>query len=379
MKIVHLITRRQRRGAEVFAGQLSDGLARRGHTVALAGLYDPPPDPLVPARAQAHDVGGAPRPLDLGLACRLARYLAEIQPDLVQANGSDTLKYGVLARWWSGGTWPLVYRNISVMSRWLRLPLHRLWVTALLHQADHVAAVSHRSRQDLMDTFWLPEERVTTIPIGTEVEPVYPTGAARAHLAALGGASPDAPLLLHVGSYAPEKNHAWMLRAFKRIRRHVPEAQLFLAGDGPLRPEAERQIRREGLAESVHVLGSRGDVPRLMAGADLLLLPSLVEGIPGVILEAAVQGVPVVANDVGSISEAVEDGVAGRLVPLDDTDAFCAAVVDLLGNTGERNRLGEGARAFVAKRYALGAVINRFECLYARLTSAQSVHSRSLP
>ncbi len=257
-------------------------------------------------------MGGAPRPLDLGLARRLARYLQEVQPTLVQANGSDTLKYGVLARWWSGGTWPLVYRNISVMSRWLRLPLQRLWVAGLLHQADHVAAVSRRSRQDLMDTFWLSEDRVTAIPIGTEVEPIYPTGAARAHLAALGNAAPDAPLLLHVGSYAPEKNHAWMLRAFERIRRHVPEAHLFLAGDGPLRPEVEAQIRRDGLAEAVHMLGSRDDVPRLMAGADLLLLPSRIEGIPGVILEAAAQGIPTVATDVGSIGEAVRDGATGR-------------------------------------------------------------------
>src|SRR5688572_17881081 len=106
MRILHLVTRRQRRGAEVFAAQLADGLVQEGHDVLLAGLFAPSPDPLIPLLAPAQDLSGQPESrLSYGLLSDLIALTRSFQPDLVQANGSATLKYASLARALSKGRW----------------------------------------------------------------------------------------------------------------------------------------------------------------------------------------------------------------------------------------------------------------------------------
>ena len=364
MRILQLINRRYRRGAEVFATLLSDALAERGHDVELVGLYAPPEDELVPNVARFTDLGTASRlKLNPALVWRVARYVEAARPDLVQANGSDTLKYATLAKRISGGDWPIVYRNISVASQWLRWPGHRLWGRFLSGGLDHVVSVAEESRDDFVATYGVPPQHASTIRRGIDVTP-FPRDEARAALAALGEARPEAPLLVHIGSFTPEKNHAWMIEAFADVYRRRSDVHLFLFGDGALRPGVERQIGRLGLGGSVHVLGSRDDATKLVAGADLLLLPSLIEGIPGVVLEAAAQGVPAVATDVGGIGEAVESGERGVLVPLGDRAAFVGAILRLLDDDGLRQRMGEAARRFVCEHYDIDKTASAFERLY---------------
>ena len=367
MRIVQLINRRHRRGAEVFATLLSDALAGRGHDVEILGLYAPPPDELVPQIARFTDLGTASRlKLNPALLWRVARHLQAARPDLVQANGSDTLKYATLAKRIGGGDWPIVYRNISVASQWLRWPGHRLWGRFLSSGLDYVVSVAEESREDFVATYGVPASNAATIRRGIDVTP-FPRDEARAALAALGDVPADAPLLVHIGSFTPEKNHAWMLEAFADVHRQRPDVHLFLFGDGALRSGVERQIKQASLGARVHVLGSRGDASRLVAGADLLLLPSLIEGIPGVVLEAAAQRVPAVATDVGGIAEAVESGERGVLVPLGDREAFVEAILRLLDDEGLRRRMGEAARAFVCEHYAIDKTAAAFERLYLDL------------
>ena len=128
MRLLQLVTRRQHRGAEVFAAQLSDGLARRGHDVTLVGLYPAPVHPVTPVAARSHDLGGrSDRPLSYDLVVKLNELIDRLNPDVVQANGSSTLKYASLAKTVSRGRWPLVYRNIGIASDWLRCPGHQWW------------------------------------------------------------------------------------------------------------------------------------------------------------------------------------------------------------------------------------------------------------
>ena len=166
-----------------------------------------------------------------------------------------------------------------------------------------------------------------------------------------------------------------MIEAFANIHQQRPDVHLFLFGDGELRPRVERQIRQHDLGVRVHVLGSRGDATRLVAGADLLLLPSLIEGIPGVILEAAAQRVPAVATDVGGISEAVESGERGVLVPLGDREAFVEAILRLLDDEALRRQMGEAARAFVCEHYAIDKTAVAFERLYLDLLRERQTRS----
>jgi L-malate glycosyltransferase len=368
MRILQLVTVRQWRGAEVFATQLSDALAGRGHTVLVAGLLPPGADPLAPKVALAEDLrvvsGGR---FDARRLAALVSLIRRFQPDVIQANGSQTLKYSSVASRLLGRRTPLLYRNISIASWWLRSPLHRRWGRWLAGALDHVSSVSLESSEDFGTTYGIPAERRSISRGGVVVPETVASEAARRTLLELTGAPAHAGLLAHIGSYSEEKNHAWLVEAFARIHRERGDAHLALIGDGPLRPAVEAQIHRLGLGGSIHVLGLRKDAAQLVAGADLFVLPSRIEGIPGVVLEAAAQAVPAVVTDVGGMREAVQSGTNGYLVPLDDRDAFVGRVLELLADEARRREMGTAARERVQAHFSMDTTAAGFEELYEEL------------
>ena len=238
MRIVQLVTRRQRRGGEVVAAELSVALVAHGHDIRFAGLNPPPDEPLAPAGVVSDDVSTAPPSvLSPRLVADLARYLRRIDPDVIQANGGYAMKYAVLAKRWSRGHWPLLYCNIGLSSDWLRRPGQRAWNRWLLRHADVTAAVSEASRADLIATYGLDPDRVEVVRRGVPLE-AEDRQAARRSLRDELGLPAEASVLLHVGSFAPEKNHVGLLRIVERVEH--PEAHLVLVGDGPLRDDIER-------------------------------------------------------------------------------------------------------------------------------------------
>lgn len=108
----------------------------------------------------------------------------------------------------------------------------------------------------------------------------------------------DAFVVGHVGRFQPQKNHEFLIEIAEELIRRQPRTRLILVGDGPLRPEIEGKVRQLGLADRVHFLGVRRDVPRLLLGAmDTFVLPSHYEGLPLVGIEAQAAGLPCVLSD----------------------------------------------------------------------------------
>jgi len=356
----------------VFAARLSGQLAQRGHQVALAHLYRASETGLsLEAGVVQVDLGGvAMRGVSPGLVLRMSRCLKEFRPDVIQANGSDTLKYAVLSRRLAGSRAPLVYRNISMASHWAADPLRRRAVCMLLRRVDCIASVSEASRRDMIECCGLPASRVLCLARGVPVPLTVDRAGARALLAALIGAFDSRPLLFHVGSHTREKNLEGLLEIFGSVREQVPDALLVLLGTGPLTRKLEKSAEATGLRSSVRLLGARGDVADLLPAADVLLLPSHVEGIPGVVLEAGAAEVPAVAFDVGGVREVVATGVTGIAVPYGDVRAFSAAVVSLLRDQESRLAMGRRAREHVIAGHSLEVAGLRFEKLYEGLAMA---------
>ena len=118
----------------------------------------------------------------------------------------------------------------------------------------------------------------------------------------------------HIGTLTTPKNHRFLLEIFAEIRKRRPDAVLLSAGEGPLRPQIEEQIRDLGLEAPVRLLGNRKDVPELLQAMDVFLFPSLHEGLPVSVVEAQAAGLPVL------MSSAVTDEVCvagGRIERMD--------------------------------------------------------------
>jgi glycosyltransferase EpsF len=191
------------------------------------------------------------------------------------------------------------------------------------------------------------------------------------------GWSAETPLILHVGSFTERKNHKGVVAVFERVVEALPEARLLLVGAGDLRPNIESEVKRRHIADAVRFLGLRDDVPKLMTMCDVLLFPSLYEGLPLVPLEANAAGIPVVGSKIPEIEEAFQLGVTGMLHELDDLPGMADSVVKLLMDRSLARKLGQAGRNRVQQEFSATAAANRLVSLYTRVING--VRSRAQP
>jgi glycosyltransferase involved in cell wall biosynthesis len=167
---------------------------------------------------------------------------------------------------------------------------------------------------------------------------------------------PNAPLLLHVGRLAEEKNVQLALRAFKALRAELPQARMVVVGDGPQRAKLERRY------PDVHFVGMQhGEtLARYYASADLFLFPSLSDTFGNVVPEALASGLPVVAFDAGAAAELVRDSGAGLVVAPDSPQDFISATCTLASRHQYLALMRKRARA-VAMTISWEQVLAPFE------------------
>ncbi|GEA16569.1 glycosyl transferase family 1 [Moorella sp. E308F] len=174
-------------------------------------------------------------------------------------------------------------------------------------------------------------------------------------------------VLLHIGRFAPQKNHKLLIEAFALAVKEYTTMQLWLVGDGPLRRAVERLVKERELEEKVFFLGIRDDVPELLADSDVFILPSDWEGVPLTVLEAMAADKPVIATAVGGVPELVEDGVTGILVPPCNSYALAQGILRLVKNTDLRQRMGKAAQKRALERFDITRTAREYEALYLKL------------
>jgi colanic acid/amylovoran biosynthesis glycosyltransferase len=175
----------------------------------------------------------------------------------------------------------------------------------------------------------------------------------------------------------PKKGVATSLRAFAVFKKDNPQAELFIAGKGPLQRELEMLAAGLGIFKDVHFVGflSQPNLLELYSSAHLFLHPSETspnqdqEGVPNSLLEAMATGLPVVATRHGGIPEAVEHGRSGLLVPEEDHIALANAMHEITHSPEVFREMGSRARAAVADRFEQDVQIERLESFYEEAIS----------
>lgn len=378
MKILQLVQKPQRRGAEIFAYQLSQELCCQDHSVRTVYLY---PYHGPGALAHAQDTccldGNEKHQLErfIGvhpqLLRRLLRVIDEFQPDIVQVNGSRTVKYGALAHRLRRGQWALVYRNIGNPQDWMHTIQHRLFYKHLvMPQLDGIVGVSRATLENLQTIYHLPIP-LQHIPRGVDPKALRPHYE-RAALRKTNQIEQCMPVLLYIGSLAPEKRIDRLLRIFQQVRNKLDSAHLWIVGDGPLRSTLEQQAADMGLCENTQFLGVQSDVASYIAAADLFLLTSDTEGTPGVLLEAGLLGLTAVATAVGGVAECVIDGQTGIVIDPNDEAGFADAVISLLQEPPRRAEMGQCAQEWVRKHYTIEKITKQYVEFYHQVLATVS-------
>lgn len=151
----------------------------------------------------------------------------------------------------------------------------------------------------------------------------------------------------------------------------MPHAHLFLVGRGPMLDKVRDQVAELGLSDVVHFSGVRTDVMDLLRSSDVMLMPSLIEGLPGVILESMYARCPVVAYAAGGIPDVLRDQENGRLIPVGDESGFAQAVVDLINRSQPTESLVDRAFIEVVSRFNNNVIAQRFEAIFLALAKSE--------
>jgi glycosyltransferase involved in cell wall biosynthesis len=178
-------------------------------------------------------------------------------------------------------------------------------------------------------------------------------------------------VVLIVGHLSEVKGYPTFLRACPLIEAALPGCQFIALGGETItqgyRAELEKMARDLSIDSRVHFLGWRENVGEVINAADVVVLPSLNEGLPLAVLEAMACGKPVVATPVGGVPEAVEHGTTGLLVPPNDPVALSNAVTDILKDPETARRMGRLSRCRVEQRFSLPVFVDRVQMLYDQL------------
>jgi glycosyltransferase involved in cell wall biosynthesis len=246
---------------------------------------------------------------------------------------------------------------------------HRRMVNRLIldYLADEVNACIGFSARALCRVDGFRGNRIVVIDNGIEVDRYGPAENQRELRVRL-GLEASRRYIVHVARHHPVKDQATLLRGFALVAADVPDVDLLMVGDGPLRGELELLASSLGVARRVRFLGIRKDVPEVLRAADVFALTSVSEAASLTLLEAMATGLPVVVSAVGGNPDIVRDGVDGLLFPRGDAAGCAAAFRRLLTEQGLAHRLGANARQRTHERYRLETTVEKYHALYRKLS-----------
>jgi glycosyltransferase involved in cell wall biosynthesis len=298
---------------------------------------------------------------------RLVRYLRSRGADVVHtqlefADGIGSVAARI-ARVPTVSTQHTMFEARRFSRSWAR---NRLGDLALAVASSTIIAVSDEARRHYEAARPYPRRKLVTLRNGIDLTRFDASAregpAVRREL----GIPPDAPVVLSVSVLRRDKGIQEMIAGLGSLAATAPGVVYLIVGDGDHRAALEAAARERGVAGRVVFAGSRTDVPRVMAAADVFVHPTYVDALPTVLAEAAAAGLPIVASRVGGVPEMCLDGRNGLLVPPGDVPALTAAVEGLLTDPALAGRMGAAGRQVARERFDIRTQAARLTDIYRR-------------
>jgi glycosyltransferase involved in cell wall biosynthesis/peptidoglycan/xylan/chitin deacetylase (PgdA/CDA1 family) len=234
----------------------------------------------------------------------------------------------------------------------------------LLKSVDYAVAMNEEIVQELK-THHVPPFKIRVIPNGVDVEKFKPLSEVeRREIRKSLGFSDEETLVLFVGRLEPVKNIDFFLTVWKKVHSDFPNSRFLIVGEGRQKAFLESKTGQLGLSETVRFLGAQASVLRFYQAADLLVLPSLREGISNALLEAMACGLTPLASAVGGNVDVLKDLEAATLLPPTDESAWLEALRRGLKDTSARKILGVRSRGLIEKRFSMARTSAAYLNLY---------------
>lgn len=357
-------------GSGVVATELAAALSRRNHRVHLVASEEPVRFTGETETLKMHRVT-VPRydlfpdgSYGLAVACRLGEVLEENDLDVIHSHYAFPHAIsGYLARDLFSERDAKLISTLHGTDIYFgeQHRCHYNIVKAALQRADRVTAVSRFLVNETERIYDIDVSNFEVIPNFVDTDRFQPVSREPGADEFL---PDDVPVLMHVSNFRTIKNPLDPIHVLRFVLEAGQDAHLVMVGDGPERQRAESLVSEFHIREHVTFTGQRSDVPDILPGADLMLVTSEKESFGMAALEALACGVPVLNSSEGGLRELLEDGLQGYHLEPGDRFAMAEKAVELLGDSGQLNRLRENARTLVRDKYSMEHVIPRYEDLY---------------
>ena len=354
-------------GSGIVATELGCALAVRGHEVHFFSTARPFRLPAFQQNVYFHEVPVVGYDLFENTPYTLT--LASTLHDAVKMHHLDVLHahYAIphataayLAREMNGGLPPVITTlhgtDITLVGAH---PAYAPVVKFTLEQSDAVTAVSHDLANETRDNIgYTGETKVIYNFIDTELYKRDVCVQRRDWLA-----PQDEPIILHISNFRPVKRIPDIISVFARVREQT-KAKLVMVGDGPMRSNAELQVRELGIQGEVRFLGKQTGLIDLLSVSDIYFLPSNKESFGLSALEAMSCEMPVVGYDVGGLPEVVIHDETGYLHPVGDLDGMTASILQLVKDADQRRVMGQAGRLRAEQVFHINTIMPQYEKLY---------------
>jgi len=297
---------------------------------------------------------------------RIRDIINKIDPDIVHTHMPYADMFGGMAAKLTGQA-PVVstrhHDYLTSWTDWLRFVSYYavagIFLDALIAVSEHVASQA-KSYEG-----WT-ESDVHVVHHGCRDQRI-PRDTSRQEVCSTHNIPESCAIILSVGRLLKWKGHEYAVRALRHLSDANREIHWLIAGDGPQRDPLYSLASELGVSDSLHLLGYRDDVPRLMSAADVFVHPSTTEAFGIVLVEAMMQGTPIVGSRAGAVPEIVVNEDTGYLVEPADSKAISDAVYRLLEDPEEREEMGMAARKVYMRNYTLEKMTLKIKKIYRNL------------
>jgi glycosyltransferase involved in cell wall biosynthesis len=377
IKVVQMVPLLSPGGAERVAVHLARGLNRRRYetlVISFSGRVGCDLDDMLEeAGIEARYLGKHPG-FDYRVYSRLHRVLKEYDPDVIHTH-LHVLRYALPSMLLMNCA-AMVHTVHNLAEREIEPRARLIQRYALTHGVKPIA-VAEEVAASLESQYGIRRCRVISNCIPTDVyaNPQTP----RKEWRAKEGFKDSDILFVCVARFAPQKNHALLLKSFAAGPASDPRAHLVLVGEGELRADLEEQARTLNLEGKVHFLGLRSDIPDVLGATDVFVLSSDYEGNPLSALEALASGLPIVSTAAGGVPNLFEAGKEGFLVAPGDLHGLAESMNSLLKDPAARESMGAAAASRARKNFDVSNMVRAYEEVYEDLLAqSQLRHARSM-
>jgi glycosyltransferase involved in cell wall biosynthesis len=353
-------------GMEEWIRLVARGLRRRGHGVLVAGRSGSE----FLRRVTATDtptlelsISGDFNPLTIA---RVRRQLVMDEVDVVCVNFTKDIRLGGLAARWSGSARVVWSVGLDITKdSWS----HR-WFTPKL--IDSVIVPSESLKHQVTALGYIRPDMVAVIPVGIDDLPdALKSPEAASSIRAQYKLPDDAIIAVTVGRFVEQKGHVTLIDALPDIIRRAPNIRLLFLGNGPLESAIRSRADALGVDRNIVFGGMRDDVAPIVAGADLMIHPSIEEPFGIAILEGMRAGLPIVASNVGGIPEVVGSTGGARLVEPRNPSTLADAVVEVVSDQAMAREMGARNRRRFVERFSVDTMIDRVEARFKFICQAE--------